>query len=127
MGYLTRLYFYAILVFLVFNLFNLNHLHFGWYLALYFLANSLYRFNEEWFDEMQLKQFLMLIIVTLVFVYGLVEFESITKILLLIAAFILFVIPGSLPKNPADNQHKGLRTKVYSILLTILVLFSYNY
>ena len=94
MGLVYRIYFYALLSFLLFILFDDFHFNIWWYLIIYLFSVASYNINDTWFSSRTIKQTLLIIISTFFIAAVLYIFGSFSKYILLIAAFLLFIFSG---------------------------------
>lgn len=94
MRFVYTIYFYAIISFLLYILFDDFHFNIWWYIIIYLFSMTSYNINDTWFNSRTIKQTLLIIISTFIIAAALYQFESISKYILLIVAFLLFIFSG---------------------------------
>ena len=99
MGTIYRIYFYLVSSYLLFILFKDFRFTTVTYIFIYFISLTFYIINRDWFDSRPFKQTFIIILTTMMIGAASFKIELITKPILFIVAFLLFIISGSVSQK----------------------------
>jgi hypothetical protein len=108
MGYIYRPYIYLVISYLLYNLFDDIDLNVWWNIFILFPTLFLFGINRDWFQLRTFRQTFIILLATAILGVGLYHLELITKIILLIIAFLLFIISNYKPYESDKSDQKNI-------------------